>query len=123
MSHNDRLSPEPARRELPRRPILMRRAELAAEYQLLVHDRLEERAKEVDRVVGRRAQELAMKICELDGTAADVTDLHLAAVNELARARNERRVRAVLHSGHLVLAEVLGHLANHYRLRALDASF
>lgn len=88
-------------------------------YTELVRDRIEERAKRVDHDITARARHLAEAYGTDNATPRDVVDLHLAVVARLTRASKEpRRVKAVVASSQLVLVEVLGHLASHYRSRA-----
>lgn len=88
-------------------------------YSELVRDRIEERAKRVDHNVTARARHLAQAYGADNATPRDVVDLHLAVVTRLTRATEEPlRVTAVVASSQLVLVEVLGHLASHYRSRA-----
>jgi len=85
-------------------------------------DRVEERGKRVDRGVHARARDLAEAIGAADGGPRDVVDLHTAVVGRLTEATDHQRTSALVASAQLVLAEVLGHLASHYRRRAVEGA-
>lgn len=96
-------------------------AEVAAALPLytdLILDRIEERGKRVDCGVNARARQLAETFGAQDRTPRDVVDLHTDAVRRLTHAADPRRAAGILASAQLVLVEVLGHLAGHYRRRA-----
>ncbi|MDE0778598.1 hypothetical protein [Nocardioides sp.] len=94
-------------------------AELESLYIALVRDRIEERGKAIDLKVGARAGALAEVLERSDATAREVAQLHVSCVERLSQSRGERRANAVLASAQLVLVEVMGHLLDRYRDRAV----
>ncbi len=92
---------------------------LQATYRALILDRIEERGKVVYLEVGERALELAGDLRDAAVTAREVADLHVSAVHHLSRGQNQLRTEAVILAAQLVLIEVLGHLSDRYRDRAL----
>lgn len=93
--------------------------ELEATYRTLIVDRIEERGKAVYLEVGERALELADQLSVSAVSAREVADLHVSSVKGLTRDRSQQRADAVIAAAQLVLIEVLGHLSDRYRDRAL----
>jgi hypothetical protein len=90
----------------------------ASFYADLVLRRVEERGKHVDHGVSGRARDLAEAVGALDGRPRDIVHLHTTVVEQLTESTAPQRTAALVASAQLVLAEVLGHLAAHYRRRA-----
>lgn len=95
------------------------RQTLEAVYRALIVDRIEERGKAVYLEVGERSLELADRLSNLSTRAREVADLHVSAVQALTRGKGQHRTEAVILAAQLVLIEVLGHLSDRYRDRAL----
>ncbi|WP_323791981.1 hypothetical protein [Nocardioides sp.] len=88
-------------------------------YRTLIVDRIEERGKAGYLEVGQRALVLADELSSTTVTAREVADLHVSAVRNLTRGKSQQRAEAVILAAQLVLIEVLGHLSDRYRDRAL----
>lgn len=92
---------------------------LETAYRALVVDRIEERGKAVYLEVGERALELADQLSGQATRAREVADLHVSAVRSLTHGKGQHRTEAVVQAAQLVLIEVLGHLSDRYRERAV----
>jgi hypothetical protein len=88
---------------------------LAGEYEAALEQALEERAYRVPARRSERLRELANKLGHLGGGPRDVIDLHQHALREKKVVPDGIKRRTYLEEGRLLVLELMGHLASHYR--------
>ncbi len=89
--------------------------ELVREHGQLLELVLEERAYQVDHSVSKRLQALAGRLGFLRADPRDVVEVHTTALQAKIDGASPPRARAYADEGRLIVLELMGYLASHYR--------
>lgn len=90
-------------------------ARLTDSYASLLQQALESRAySDKGRPLGE-ARALTREVGLLNGSPRDLVDIHLAALDALSHRAHPERLSALADEGRVLLLEVIGYLAMHYR--------
>ena len=87
-------------------------------YRALLEEALQYRAKQTPLPVAS-LRELGERLGTYEAAPRDVVDLHLAAVRAAGAEAPPARQHAYLEEGRLLVLELMGHLAAHYRSKAV----
>ena len=68
---------------------------------------------------GEHLKSMTSKLCALDAGPRDITDLHTAALQEIAPHETPARAKSYIDQGRLLALHLMGNLASYYREQAL----
>jgi PAS domain S-box-containing protein len=97
-------------------------AGLVARYEELLDRALEQRAYRVDAGVSEGLRALVEPLGFLFARPRDLVEIHTRAVASRTRGASPRKAAVYAEEGRLLLLELMGHLASHYRRRSLGAA-
>lgn len=95
-------------------------AEMSRDYGNVMDEALERRIYKTDQNLSEPLSELAGRLGFLKATPRDVVELHSGVLKEKSRSAPPARMRGYLEEGHLLLVELIGHLATWYRNQAFN---
>jgi len=90
-------------------------AEMSGAYGNVMDEALERRIYKTDPNLSEPLADLASRLGFLKATPRDVVELHSEVLKQKSRSAPPARMRGYLEEGHLLLVELLGHLAAWYR--------
>lgn len=93
--------------------------EMIREYGSVMDEALERRIYKSDQNFSEPLAELAGRFGFLKGTPRDVVELHSAVLQQKSRSASPSKMRGYLEEGHLLLVELMGHVAAWYRNQAI----
>jgi hypothetical protein len=94
-------------------------AGLIATYAELLEKAVEERTYRTGRTTGARLRQMAGELGSLRARPRKVVEIHRVALQPLVCQENLRKAQVYLEEGRVLLVELLGYLADHYRLLSL----
>jgi hypothetical protein len=94
-------------------------AGLTVLYAELLEKAVEERTYRTERTTGGRLRQMASELGSLRARPRDVVEIHRLALQPLVSEENPRKAKVYLEEGRVLLVELLGYLADHYRLLSL----
>ena len=95
--------------------------ELVRSYGSLLDRALEQRVYKVQNNVSEGLRSIAEEMGALKAGPRDVVEIHSTALKLKVSGENPKKVEAYAEEGRLIVLELMGHLASHYRNYALGA--
>jgi hypothetical protein len=97
-------------------------SKLVGELRQILVQSLEQRAFKVDHHVSDALRSLGDRLGFLNVMPRDVIEIYSVALESESRAASERKVKAYVEEGRLVVLQLMGHLVSYYRAQVAPGS-